>query len=241
MKYSILIPLLLLWEALNWIVYNGHLLRNKVWILFSEQQIYERFYIDSTYFNAEVYLLVFSITSVAAMEFCLKAETISCLVRCTSRDTFVYKRWKTILMVSILYAGIHFALGYGLGNVIFAEVYARSKETLLFYGASAPLLMLFFLRANILYTLIRDIFQKKIHAMAGILALYIAEYFLGYYIFPEVWMPCKDVDMGALAYSGGMGIMDFILALVRQSGFTVFVAVLSLKYFERKDVIQNER
>ena len=241
MKYSRLFSLLLLWEGLNWIAYNGHLLRPKVWVLFAEQQIYEKFYIDGVYFNAEVYLLVFPVASVVVMEYCLKRETIPCLVRSRSRAAFVYERWRTILIACALYAGIHFALGYGLGNMVFAEVYGGSKATLLFYGASAPLLLLFLLRVNLIYTLMRDFFQKKIYAIAGIPALYTAEYFLGYYIFPEVWLPCKDVDMGSLAYFGNMGTGEFIPALIRQVGAAILTAVLALKYFERRDVIENER
>lgn len=241
MKYRRLFLLLTAWEGIIWLGYNGHLLRTKVWILFGKQEIYEGFYIGSSFYNAESYLLVLAITSVMAMEYCLKEETVPVLVRCRGRMDFVRRRWRTLVSVSLLYVAIHFALGYGLSLVIFDDVFTRTAQTAWFYLASAPLLFLFFLRVNVVYVFLRDFFQKKIFAMAGILALYIAEYFTGYYVLTGVWMPCKDVDMGRAAYFGIVGIVEILLAFVRQGGITVMAAILSSKYFERKDVIQLER
>lgn len=241
MKYNKVLLLLLAWEGVIWLGYNGHLLRPQVWMLFSKQRIYEGFYIGSEYYNAGSYLLVLAITSVIAMEYCLKAEGILALVRCRSRTTFCSRRSKTLVTVSMLYVLIHFALGYGLSLVLFPGIFVQSKQTALFYGASVLLLFLFFLRVNVVYVLLRDFFNKKIFAMAGILAVYILEYFLGYYVLIDIWMPCKDVDMGRLAYLGSLGGLEFVLVLARQGGVTLLIALLSLKYFDRKDVIQVEK
>lgn len=241
MKYSKLLPLLLAWEGIIWLAYNGHLLRTQVWMLFDKQKIYEGFYIGSEYYNAGSYLLVLAITSVMAMEYCFKVEGIPSLVRCQTRNKFLYRRWKTIGAVSLLYILIHFTLGYGLSMTLFPESFAQSKRTVLFYVTSAPLLLLFFLRVNVVYVLLRDFFNKKIFAMVGVLGIYISEYFFGYYVLTDVWMPCKDVDMGALAYLGSLGGLEFLFALIRQGGVTLIIALLSLKYFDRKDVIQIEK
>lgn len=241
MKYSRLFLLLMAWEGSVWLGYNGHLLRTQVWILFEKQTIYEGFYIGSSFYNAESIMLVLAVTSVMAMEYCLKEENVPMLVRCCSRRDFVSRRWKTLTAVSLMYVLIHFVLGWGLSLVLFDEVFTKTRETVAFYMASAPLLFLFFLRGNVVYAFLRDFFQKKIFAMAGILALYIAEYFIGYYMLEGVWLPCKDVDIGRAAYFGYSGSMEIVLALARQAGMTVMTAVLSTKYFERKDVIQLER
>lgn len=244
MKYSRLLrlfPLLLAWEGIVWIVCNGHLLREQIWILYDKQQIYEEFYIRSSFYNVGPYMLVLSITSVMAMEYCLREERIPILVRCQSRVAFLRKRWRTITGVSLMYVLLHFTLGYGLSFFLFPEAFVQSRQTGLFYVASAPLLFLFFLRTNVIYVLLRDFFPKKIFAMAGILALCLFAYYVGYFVIADVWMPCKDVDMGLLAYSYNLGCLEFALALVRQSGVTVIIAILSLKYFDRKDVIEIEK
>lgn len=241
MKYSRLFLLLIAWEGIIWLAYNGHLLRFRVWMLFDKQKIYEEFYIGSEYYNAGSYLLVLAITSVMAMEYCLKPESLSTLIRCQTRITFCNRRWKNAMAVSLLYVMIHFALGYELSLVLFPRIFVQSRQTMLFYMISAPLLFLFFLRVNVVYVMLRDFFNKKIFAMTGVLAIYLWEYFFGYYVLTDVWMPSKDVDMGTLAYSDNLGGLEFILALVRQGGVTLIVAFLSLKYFERKDVIQIEK
>ena len=241
MKYRNLFLLLTAWEGLVWLGYNGHLLRTRIWILFDMKTIYEGFYLGGDYYNAGTYLMILAITSVMAVEYCLKEESVLELVRCRSRTDFVSRRWRTLAAVSLLYAAVHFAVGYGLSLALFDKVFTGTAQTTWFYVASAPLLFLFFLRSNVIYVLLRDFFQKKIFAMAGILALYLAEYFSGYYILTGVWMPCKDVDMGRAAYFGSVGAVELLLALVRQCGITVMAVVLSTKYFERKDVIQLER
>ena len=241
MKYRKLFLLLMAWEGIIWLGYNGHLLRTKVWVLFGKHDIYEGFYIGSSFYNAESYLLVLAITSVLAMEYCLKEESVPVLVRCRNRTAFTGRRWRTLVSASLLYTAIHFAVGYGLSLALFDKVFTGTAQTAWFYVASAPLLFLFFLRANVIYVLLRDFFQKEIFAMAGTLGLYIAEYFIGYYILTGVWMPCKDVDMGRAAYFGSVGAVELLLALVRQCGITAMAIVLSTKYFGRKDVIQLER
>ena len=240
MKYRKLFLLLTAWEGIIWLGYNGHLLRTKVWVLFGKQDIYEGFYIGSSFYNAESYLLVLAITSVMAMEYCLKEESVPVLVRCQNRKDFTDRRWRTLVSVSLMYVVIHFAVGYGLSLALFDKVFTGTAQTAWFYVASAPLLFLFFLRANVIYVFLRDFFQKKIFAMAGTLCLYIAEYFIGYYILTGVWMPCKDVDMGRAVYFGSVGAVELLLALVRQGGITAMTAILSAKYFERKDVIRLE-
>lgn len=241
MKYRNLFLLLTAWEGLVWLGYNGHLLRTRIWILFDVETIYEGFYLGGDYYNAGTYLLILAITSVMAVEYCLKEESVPELVRCRSRTDFVGRRWRTLAAVSLLYAAVHFAMGYGLSRALFDGALTNTRQTAFFYFVSTPLLFCFFLRVNVVYTFLRDLFRKKLFAIAGILALYLAEYFSGYYILTGVWMPCKDVDMGRAAYFGRVGAVELLLALVRQCGITAMAIVLSTKYFERKDVIQLER
>lgn len=241
MKYHRLFFLLLLCEVINWTAYNWHLFKNRIWILFGEQEIYEMYYIMGDYFDVGTYLLVLSVISVIAMEYCLKTETLPALVRSSSRRAFLYKRWMTVAAVSLLYVLIHLALGYGMGRALFADIFSQSEQTARFYAVSTPLLLLFFLRVNVIYLLMRDVFNKKIYAMAGIVGLALFEYFTGYFVFLQVWMPCRDLELSAAAYMGSPSGAELMLTMLRQIGLTAIIAIISLKYFERKDVIEDER
>lgn len=240
MKYRNLFFLLTLWEFVIWLAYNGHLLRTRIWILFDKQTIYEDWYLGSAFYNMESYLLVLAITSIFAMEYCLREDGVPVLLRYENRFAFCGRRWRTLAVVSLLYVLVHFSLGYSFSTLLFEQEFTYAEETAMFYVASAPLLFVFFFRVNVIYILLRDFFQKKIFATAGTLGIYITEYFFGYHIWETVWMPCKDIDMGMLAYRGGLWETEFIFAMIRQTGVTMLCMILSIRYFEHKDVMQLE-
>ncbi len=240
MKYRKLLIGLVLWEGFVWFGYNGHLFRPQIWVLFDEKTIYEGHYLGGAYFNTGNYMLVLAITSVIAIEYCTKGEGVQMLVRHRSRSDFVCKRLQTLVIVSIMYTIIHFAMGYALSLHIFQAEYVLNERTGLFYAVSAPTLLLFFLRVNIVYILLRDFINRRILAIAGILGISLLELFVGYYVFDDNWFPCKDLDIGALAYLGRLGDIGFALVIIRQVGLTVIAAIISHKWFEHKDVMQIE-
>ena len=73
------------------------------------------------------------------------------------------------------------------------------------------------------------------------IGIYMAQLFLGYYIFDTLWLPCKDLEIGIATYLNITGSIMVFCAICRQLLIAVIIFSISIKQFDNKDVISFEK
>lgn len=223
-----------------WIFYNGHLLKNRVWIIFDEKTIYENLYLGGAYYNAGTYTFIVAGLAILLTEYCLKREHAARIIRFSGRDSYFLKRTAAAAITDLVYMGIYMTIGLIFSLMIFQCSYVLNLRTLLFYAGSLISGTMYLIRTSIVYLLIRDILKRKLLAVILCVFLGILEFFAAFYIFQSYWFPCKDLWLGTAMYQGAAGTVGVIVTMIRQICITLVVFEAGRRMFLHKDVIENE-
>lgn len=237
-KYALLFASFFVFFLFMWFYFSYSFLdMGDIIFKFSEEDILRNLFTHN-YHGYIFYSLLLPLPFAFALNYLLDAEKTVTLVRLKSRSHYIKVSMLHILLCSFLLAFFHEAVD-ALCLAVFFDIDLIKQLNIPFFACiNFFTVFLFYIRAGIIFLLLRIYTPKKLAPFLLALVYFVEFYVLAGYL---PWLPFNDVTMIDDFVNGGAPASSVVPLLIRGVGMTVMVFAAAYFVFQKKDVLNNEK